>query len=82
MGDKRTSKQIEFHHGKGGMGGEPGGTELGGFEWSFDRFSFLIRGVKLLVWLLISRNTHIFCPCAAFLACFFLHERKKKEGSG
>ena len=28
------------------MGGEPGGTELEGFEWSFERFLFLISGMK------------------------------------
>lgn len=49
MGDKRTSKQIEFHHGKGVN--RRGAWVGGGLEWSFQPFLFLISGVKLQVWL-------------------------------
>lgn len=48
MGDKRTSKQIEFHHGKGVNGrGAKGHWFGGGFEWLF--VSFLISSMKMQV---------------------------------
>lgn len=50
MGDKRTSKQIGFHHGKGVNGRGARGHS----EWSFEPFLFLISSVKLHVWLFFS----------------------------